>query len=159
MNTVYLLLGSNLGDKAKNLDLAIEQIKHHGQVILKSSLYSSKAWGKTNQPDFINQAIEVQTTQSPEELLKELLSIETLLGRQRIEKWGERLIDIDILFYGDRTVSDPHLHIPHPEIQNRRFALMPMVELAPGFRHPILKKTMKELLEDCLDPLPVDKML
>ena len=158
-NAVFLLLGTNLGNLGDNLAAAIHHIGERvGKIVQASSRYRTEAWGKTYQPEFCNQVIEVDTVASPEEVLTRVLAIEALLGRERKEKWGERLIDIDILYYGNRVVQSPGLIIPHPHLQNRRFTLVPLCEIAPGFVHPLLHKTNSELLEHCPDQLAVDKV-
>jgi 2-amino-4-hydroxy-6-hydroxymethyldihydropteridine diphosphokinase len=153
---VYLLLGTNLGDRYQNLTNAISMIGHKaGQVLRKSSLYQTAAWGKTEQPDFYNIAIEIQTGFDAEGLLKELLRIETDMGRERTTKWGPRVIDIDILFFNDQVVWTKDLIVPHQGIAFRRFALIPLNELSPDFRHPESGLTIKELLRICPDELEV----
>lgn len=152
---IYLLLGSNLGDRSQNLSRARNRI---GSVIASSSIYVTSAWGKTEQPDFYNQVIEVDSKLGPEDLLKNILSIEETMGRIRSEKWGPRIIDIDILFYRDVIIKSEQLTIPHPEIQNRKFTLIPLNELAPSMMHPVLKKTIQQLNTECSDPLEVKRL-
>ena len=155
---MFLLLGSNLGDRKTNLTVARNEIELAvGAIIKTSSLYQTAAWGKTDQPDFLNQAIEVETLLPPEEALHQILKIEIALGRKRKEKWGERIIDIDILLYRDLITTSPQLTIPHPQLPSRRFALVPLTEIAADFVHPGLQKTIRELLEICPDQLEVDK--
>jgi len=155
---VFLLLGTNLGDRAVNLGQAIEAIDQDvGKIAKASSVFETSAWGKTDQPAFLNQAVEISTQFDVEDLLTRLLSIEERLGRKRHEHWGERIIDIDILFFGDEIYTSPRLLIPHPQLGNRRFTLIPLNEIAPDFVHPLLKKTVSELLEVCPDPLSVEK--
>jgi 2-amino-4-hydroxy-6-hydroxymethyldihydropteridine diphosphokinase len=108
-----------------------------------------------DQPAFLNQALKMDTRHPPEDVLTAIHQIEQSFGRQRTLKWGPRTLDIDILFYGDMIIERPELKIPHPQIQERRFALAPVAELAPGFVHPVFNKTIAELLEHCSDPLPV----
>lgn len=154
---VYVLLGTNLGDKLNNLEVARTLIGNSiGKISKLSKIYETEAWGKTNQPSFYNQIISFTTDLKSEKLLDALLEIENKIGRIRYEKWGERIIDIDVLYYEDQVVNTSHLKIPHPEIQNRRFTLIPLVELAPDFIHPILRKTSVQLLADCKDSLGVD---
>lgn len=153
---IYLLLGTNLGDKKSNLSKAKDAInKHVGKIIACSKTYETAAWGKTNQPAFLNEVVEVRTTFSPEEMLKLINQIERSMGRVRVEKWGERLIDIDILYYNDKIHNSEKLYIPHPGIPDRRFTLEPLVELNPTFKHPVLNKTNEELLSECSDTLEV----
>src|SRR6478609_4150733 len=139
MSRVFLLLGSNLGNAELHLKDATEAIRiQAGLIIQASSIYSTKAWGKTDQPDFLNQVIEISCDQTPHELLGLLLKIEIDLGRVRKEKWGARLIDIDILFFDNEHILESDLKIPHPEIANRRFTLVPLAEIAPDLIHPVL---------------------
>lgn len=160
MNNVYLLTGGNIGDRVLNLNNAREQIEKQVGIVLKQSVvYETAAWGVTNQNSFLNQVLLVQTSLPPEELLQTLLHIEQQLGRKRIEKMGPRTIDIDILFYNSEIISSPHLTIPHPQIANRRFVLTPLNEIAPGFVHPVLQKTITQLLKICPDQLEVKKIV
>lgn len=159
MKGIYLILGSNLGDKFLVIQKATNMIrKRLGEVEAESFIYETEPWGYSRQPKFLNKVVRVNTHFPPEELLKQLKSIETELGRVRKEKWKERLIDIDILYYGDKVVKTESLQIPHPEIANRRFVLVPMNEIAPEEKHPVIGKTQKELLEECKDPLLVEKL-
>jgi 2-amino-4-hydroxy-6-hydroxymethyldihydropteridine diphosphokinase len=158
MNHAYLLTGGNLGERAENLKMAEIAIgKSAGKIEAVSSLYETAAWGTTDQPDYLNQALLIETELSAQELLATLLKIEIQLGRFRQEKYGPRLIDIDILFFNNEIIKTPTLVIPHPHIQNRRFVLVPMAEIAPDLEHPIFKKTITELLAVCPDPLNVKK--
>ncbi len=160
MNTgIFLLLGTNLGNKAQNLQDAIEKIEMQaGRVIRASSVYKTAAWGKTDQPEFYNQVISLRTTLTPEELLTTALSIEHAMQRKREEKWGPRKIDIDLLFYNQAIISQHKLTLPHPGIPFRRFALEPMCEIAGAFVHPVLNKRISVLLEECNDPLLVERI-
>ena len=154
--TAYLLLGSNEGNRQQWLQDALQHIEAScGKVTTSSSVYSTAAWGIEEQPDFLNMSIAIDTELSASDLLKEILSIEKLLGRERTVKWGQRTIDIDILFYGNEIIDLPDLKVPHPFIQDRRFALAPMNEIAPGLLHPVLNKTITQLLRDCPDQLEV----
>jgi len=158
MNRTYLLLGSNMGNSQELLTDAIYQIKKHtGKLIRSSALYSTAAWGNTDQPDFLNQVIVIETQQSAAETLQSILSIEKKMGRVRTVKNAPRIIDIDILFFNKEIIDQPDLIVPHPEIQNRRFVLIPLNEIAPGFIHPVLNKSVQHLLKQCKDPLNVKK--
>ena len=159
MNISYLLIGGNQGERAAQLALAREKIAAAaGRLIRVSSLYETAAWGKEDQPDFLNQALELETGLEAAQLIDVLLDIEGQMGRRRDERYGSRIIDIDILFFNDAIIRLPQLVIPHPEIQNRRFALTPMAEIAPILIHPILDRTIQQLLAACTDPLAVRKL-
>lgn len=145
---VYLSLGSNLGDRENNLREAIERIGQIGRVGAVSSLYETEPVEFTEQPEFLNCAAELDTSLTPGQLMKKLLEVEGAMGRQRLQKKGPRIIDIDILLFGDEVVDGPALRIPHPAIQERRFVLEPLAEIAPGLIHPVLKKTIRELLAE-----------
>lgn len=155
MNGVFLLLGSNLGDANEHLDIAKTAIARIGRVINKSSVYKTKAWGKNDQPDFLNQVLEISYRGTPQQLLNQVLNIEKEMGRVRETKWGPRVIDIDILFFGNEVIDEPALKIPHPEIQNRKFTLVPLNQIAPDVIHPRLNKTINDLLRACTDILDV----
>jgi len=157
MNTCFLLLGGNIGDKEDSLKKAVALLEQKlGSTPKKSSIFITGAWGNENQPEFYNQAIAIETILSAVELLKIVLEIEEQLGRKRNnDKWQERIIDIDILFYNNDIIDLPELKIPHPFIQERKFVLAPMNEIAGNFIHPILKKTIKKLLNECEDVLEV----
>ena len=152
MNEVYLQLGSNIGDRLDNLDQSIKIINERiGNVLEKSSVYESTPWGVENQRNFLNQVIFVKSNFDPYTILDLVLQIEKDMGRIRIEKWGERIIDIDILFIDDLIIESENLCIPHEFIAKRKFVLQPMCEIAPGFIHPKLNKTIRQLLEECID--------
>lgn len=156
---IFLLLGSNQGDKAQNLAFARENIEAQaGNIILRSSLYKSPAWGLEQQPDFVNQVLKIASARKADDLLTTILGIEELMGRVRVQKWGPRVIDIDLLFYGDEVRNSVRLHLPHPRIAQRRFTLVPLAEIAPQLVHPVLKKSISQLLDECNDPLMVDKI-
>jgi len=159
INRTYLLLGSNLGDRELYLERAVQLISEKvGIVIAKSSVYETEPWGNTNQPGFLNLALGVDTKLSPLALLEMVLEIEKTLGRIRHEKWGSRLIDIDIILYGDESITiDNQLQIPHAEMQNRKFVLEPLAEIAPNLIHPIFGKTIIEILTTLTDTLSVSK--
>lgn len=152
----YLLIGSNKGDRKTFLTQAVEKIHRMvGRVTEKSKLYETQAWGVTNQSDFLNQAVAVETSLNPQKLLEQILKIENEMGRERTTKWAERTIDIDILLYGDFVVNEPNLTIPHPELPNRNFALIPLMEIAGETEHPVLNLTIEDIYMDCKDPLDV----
>ena len=129
-----------------------------GMIRQASSLYETAPWGKSDQGWFLNQALQVETEADPATLLKTLLQIEEKMGRKRAEKYGSRRIDIDILFFNDAILHRPDLVIPHPEIANRRFVLEPLNEIAPDYLHPVLHRSVRELLLACTDPLEVKKI-
>lgn len=152
----YLQLGTNLGNRPYNLDRAITLINALPcQVIQKSQVYETEAWGIRDQPAFLNQVILISTTMDPHHLLDAVLNIEIKMGRIRVRKWMERLIDIDILYYGQAIIDSPRLTIPHPHIQERNFVLVPLAEIAPNFLHPIFNSTSEQLLANSKDPLEV----
>lgn len=158
MNKAFLLTGGNLGDRLKNMERSRVFVeKTCGRIIKSSSLYETAAWGKTDQPDYLNQVLLIDTPFPPEQLLNKLLSVEKDMGRFRGEKYGPRIIDIDILLYNDEVINESMLKIPHPRMQDRRFVLEPMNEIAPDIIHPVLQKTMHQLLTECTDPLAVNK--
>lgn len=158
MNKTYLLLGSNMGNSAELLTTAINHIEHKaGKLILKSNLYATAAWGNRNQPDFLNQVIVVETAFTADEMLDSILAIEKMMGRVRSIKNAPRIIDIDILFFNKEIIAKKDLIVPHPEIQNRRFVLIPLNQIAPQFIHPVLKKSIHQLLLVCPDHLNVKK--
>ena len=146
-NRFYLSLGSNVGDRGNHLRAAIERLRQYGQVTSVSSFYETEPVEFTEQPWFLNCAVALETTETPAQLMADLLSIEKTLGRQRGEKKGPRTIDIDILLAGDTMVDTPDLTIPHPAMAQRRFVLEPLAEIAPEARHPVLKKKVRELLD------------
>ncbi|HRP31853.1 MAG TPA: 2-amino-4-hydroxy-6-hydroxymethyldihydropteridine diphosphokinase [Agriterribacter sp.] len=159
MNKVYLLTGGNMGDRKNHLEMAAKKIENVcGKIVISSPVYETDAWGKTDQPNFYNQALLLHTALSPLPLLKHILQIEFEMGRSRLEKYGPRIIDIDILLFNDEKMEYPDLKIPHPELANRRFALAPLNAIAAGTVHPVLKKTISRLLNECPDGLEVHKL-
>lgn len=151
---VFIAIGSNLGDRKANHLEAIRRIQElpHTRVVKQSSFYESEPHGDATEW-FVNSVIEVQTELSPEELLRKLLAIEEDMGRKRVKgkKWGNRVIDLDILFYEGLVLNKRNLKLPHPELPNRKFVLLPLSELAPSFRHPQLQKSVSELLATTKD--------
>lgn len=148
MISVFLLLGSNIGERAFFLTSAIAEIeKQVGPLLKSSTVHQTLAWGKTDEPDYLNQVLEVETLLTAKEVLHTILGIEKQLGRERKEKWGSRTIDIDILFYGDEVIAEEDLIVPHPQLQNRKFTLEPLNEIAPDFVHPVLNLSIAELNE------------
>ncbi|MBS7563538.1 2-amino-4-hydroxy-6-hydroxymethyldihydropteridine diphosphokinase [Mucilaginibacter sp. Bleaf8] len=159
MIDVYLLLGSNLGNRQLFLQQAITHIQAQvGQVIRQSAVYETASWGKIDAPAYLNQVLLVQTNYQPRALLNELLQIELLLGRVREEKWGSRTMDIDILFYDNDIINEPGLIIPHPELHKRRFTLEPLAEIAPHLQHPLLDEAILVLKNKLSDNLEVKKL-
>lgn len=156
---VFLLLGSNLGDRPQVLAAAREAIGAQvGRIVNQSAVYETAPWGITDQPAFLNQVVKISTSLLPEDLLRVILNIEHDLGRVRYERWGARVIDIDILYFGQTVMDSARLTLPHPRIQDRRFVLAPLAEIAPDFLHPLLQKTSSKLLEDCPDTSAVSKI-
>ncbi len=158
MHIAYLLLGGNIGDRYQNLQNGIGLLNNIGNVSATSSLYETEAWGLTDQPAFINQVIVLQTQLHPQQLMNELLSIEQKLGRIRQEKFGPRVIDIDILLMDHLIIQTDSLTIPHPALHLRNFALTPLAEIAGNILHPVFNKTITELLKECPDKLDVKKI-
>ena len=159
MNKTYLLTGGNEGDRRLHMQQARTNIELIcGQVIQVSSLYETAPWGKTDQADFLNQVLLVETKLSPQALLQAIFSIEEKGGRKRTLKNAPRTIDIDILFYNHLVLEEPGLCIPHPRIKDRRFVLEPLNEISPGLQHPVLGKTIHQLLLECKDELAVKKI-
>ncbi len=160
MNTAYLLTGSNLGDRELYLEQATLYLSQKcGRIVQQSALYETAPWGILEQPNYLNQAIVLETSLSPEELMSSLLQIEEILGRIRTIKYGPRTIDLDILFYNQVIMNSQSLKLPHPAIQDRRFALVALAEIAPNLIHPILNKSVNNLLLACTDESNVQKKI
>jgi 2-amino-4-hydroxy-6-hydroxymethyldihydropteridine diphosphokinase len=145
-HTVYIALGSNIGDRLQNLQAAIDAMPPQVIVQSASKIYETAPWGVLDQPDFLNQVLEVETDLSPEALLAFIKNIEAKLGRQQTIRYGPRRIDLDILFYEERVMDVQGLQIPHPRLHDRAFVLVPLADLAPDLRHPQTGKTIRELL-------------
>lgn len=161
MEKVIIGLGGNVGNVSENFDIAIEEIKETiGPVNKQSSRYKTEPWGNKNQDDFLNQVICVETSLSPDEVLKKILAIEKTMGRNRNidNRFTPRTIDIDILFYGKKIINNDSLAIPHPRLHLRNFVLTPLMEIAPGLVHPVLNKTIKNLAKLKTDSSLVNKV-
>ena len=155
---VILHTGSNLGDRHLNLEIALRQISGRiGPILKTSSIYQTQAWGIREQPDFLNQAMIAETHLPPHAVLREVLQIEQSMGRRRTsKKWLSRLIDIDLIFYEQEIINTSDLTVPHPFMHERNFVLAPLFEINPQKIHPVLNKSVKELLEQSADPLLVE---
>ena len=156
LEKIYIHTGSNLGQKEKHLAQARQFIHENiGRITAQSDLFETEAWGITDQPNFVNQALEVATNLSPDQVMNQILNIELKMGRVRNQKWASRLIDIDIIFFSDRIIKTENLIIPHPFMHERNFVLVPLLEIAESFIHPELNLSIKELYKRSKDLLKV----
>jgi 2-amino-4-hydroxy-6-hydroxymethyldihydropteridine diphosphokinase len=146
MHLIYLGLGSNLGNRPENLESAIKNLEPDVKVLKCSAVYETPPWGFEDQPEFLNQVIEAETSLAPGELLEYVKEVEVRIGRKKTFRYGPRSIDIDILFYNDIVINSPPLVIPHERISERVFVLMPLADIAPDFLHPVLGKSVLSLL-------------
>jgi 2-amino-4-hydroxy-6-hydroxymethyldihydropteridine diphosphokinase len=154
----YLLLGSNIGDRAAHLQQAQQTLAATaGAVVAASAFYETAAWGLEDQPAFLNQVLAIRTVLDAPALLAACLATEQQAGRERIQRWAARTLDVDILLYGDAVIDTPTLSVPHPALPQRRFALTPLAEVAPQLVHPQLGQTVSKLLATCPDSLAVVK--
>lgn len=156
---VYLSLGSNLGNREANLREAVRHLGELGKVTAVSSFYETEPVEFTDQPWFLNIAVELETEQMPRQLLSAVLKVERDMGRRRLQPKGPRLIDIDILLFGNTVMNDAKLTVPHPSMHERNFVLKPLAEIAPDAKHTVLKKSVKELLADLPQPVPTVRKL
>ena len=147
MHTIFLGLGTNLGDRTANLQAALAGLAERLVMTAVSPLYQTPPWGVTDQPNFLNLCLAAQTDLAPAELLTFVKNLEVALGRQPAERWGPRLIDIDILFYANQLIETENMTIPHPRLAERAFVLRPLADIAPGFVHPVLGETIAALAE------------
>lgn len=157
---IFILLGSNLGDRKALLQQSRQAIEQNcGKLLVVSHLYETAPWGFESDNWFLNQVIEIQSELSAQQLLEKLLAIETSLGRNRSEtRYSSRNIDIDLLYYGDQVLNSTELDLPHPRLQLRRFTLLPLCEIAPDFIHPVIQKTQLELLQQLSDESVVKRL-
>ena len=147
--SIFIALGSNLGDKENNMKEALQRLVQKGVKVCKvSDFMATRPYGVTDQPDFLNAVAEVKTDNSPTELLRVLLQVEQEMGRRRIRHWGERNIDLDLLLYNSQIIDLPDLKVPHPDMQNRDFVLRPLAQIAPDAVHPVLRKTAERLWKE-----------
>lgn len=159
MNYVYLITGGNIGDAKQQLSTAAALLEQYcGTIIDRSAVYETEPWGNANQDNFLNQVLVIETKLSAKEVMKAIVDIEKRMGRERKEKNGPRVIDIDMLFFNHQIINEPELVVPHPRLRQRRFVLEPLNEVAPAYIHPIFYKTVRQLLDECTDTLKINKL-
>ncbi|MFC5626951.1 2-amino-4-hydroxy-6-hydroxymethyldihydropteridine diphosphokinase [Algoriphagus winogradskyi] len=146
-----LILGGNKGDRNALLTSAVKAVSELGEVTAKSKVYETEAWGGVAKGPFLNQIVEIETTYSPFEILNFIQKIEIVLGRKRDEHWGDRTMDIDIIYFGGQVIEAVELEIPHPYLSERKFVLIPLAEILPDFIHPITGKSSLQMLKECRD--------
>lgn len=151
VHEVVLILGGNQGDRERFLERAKTAISALGEIVEESKIFATEAWGGVAKDSFLNQILVIRTEMTPLRFLQQIQQIEKNMGRKRQIKWGDRTMDIDILFWGQTIIDLPKLKIPHPEIPNRRFVLEPLMDVVPDWVHPVLGKTIRQLLEECKD--------
>jgi 2-amino-4-hydroxy-6-hydroxymethyldihydropteridine diphosphokinase len=157
VNELYLMLGSNLGDRLNFLETAANLIEQRiGKIFRESSIYETEPYGNADQPYFINQIVTVLTNLSAIDLMKTIMEIEEQLGRTRTLKWAQRNIDIDILLLGNEAINETNVIIPHAGIEFRNFVLVPLNEIIPDFVHPVINKTIEEIKNNCKDKLAIN---
>ncbi len=155
---LFLLTGANLGPRYQNLTFAAQKLRESlGEMVAQSAIYETAAWGSGSVNAYLNQALWLRTEASPLEVLETALAIEREAGREREGRWADRTLDIDLLLYDQEVLDTPQLQLPHPQLPNRSFALIPLAEIAAGFSHPVLHKTMAQLRDVCADTLAVQK--
>ncbi len=150
-NQATLSLGGNKGNRYQLLAMGMQELKEAGEVLFKSSIYETASWGGIAKGNFLNQVVQIQTALTPQELLLLIQKIESKLGRTRDEHWGDRTMDIDILYFGEMVITNENLQVPHPFIPQRKFVLVPLVEILPNFIHPVLGLSHMQMLQDCED--------
>ncbi len=158
MNYAYLITGGNIGDARKALATAAKLLEERcGTIIDRSSVYETEPWGNPNQDNFLNQVLVIETPLTARQVLEKIKITEQEMGRERKEKNGPRIIDVDLIFFNHQVINQPDLVVPHPHLQERRFVLTPLNEVAPAYIHPLFYKTVRQLLDACTDELDVKK--